>query len=255
MHFGLSHNPRPELYVGRADDKSLNFLGGETVDCGYHLLTVDRADLDQRKSFSLIDCSIRTHLAYDSEMNHRIVESNGIKMHLAEDGEGPLVVLCHGFPELWYSWRHQLKALAEAGYHVVAPDQRGYGKTDRPEAVELYDVLQLSGDIVGLVDALGETEAVIVGHDWGSAVAWFCTLLRPDIFRAVVLLSVPYLQRSWADIRPTELMKQIAGENQFYQLYFQEPGDDRRIQDRKSPFKVAVCLRMLVGHRTHYAFR
>ena len=122
-------------------------------------------------------------------MNHRIVESNGIKMHLAEDGEGPLVVLCHGWPELWYSWRHQLKALAEAGYRVVAPDQRGYGKTDRPEAVEDYNILQLSGDIVGLVDALGETEAVIVGHDWGSAVAWFCALLRPDIFRAVVLLT------------------------------------------------------------------
>ena len=156
-------------------------------------------------------------------MNHRIVESNGIKMHLAEDGEGPLVVLCHGWPELWYSWRHQLKALAEAGYRVVAPDQRGYGKTDRPEAVEDYNILQLSGDIVGLVDALGETEAVIVGHDWGSAVAWFCALLRPDIFRAVVLLSVPYIRRSWMDIRPTEAMKQAVGEKQFYQLYFQEP--------------------------------
>jgi pimeloyl-ACP methyl ester carboxylesterase len=157
-------------------------------------------------------------------MNHRIVESNGIKMHLAEDGEGPLVVLCHGWPELWYSWRHQLKALAEAGYRVVAPDQRGYGKTDRPEAVEDCNILQLSGDIVGLVDALGETEAVIVGHDWGSGVAWFCALLRPDIFRAVVLLSVPYIRRSWMDIRPTEAMKQAVGEKQFYQLYFQEPG-------------------------------
>ena len=89
-------------------------------------------------------------------------------MHLAEDGEGPLVVLCHGYPELWYSWRHQLKALAEAGYHVVAPDQRGYGQTDRPEAVEDYNILQLSGDIIGLVHALGETRAVIVGHDWGG---------------------------------------------------------------------------------------
>jgi pimeloyl-ACP methyl ester carboxylesterase len=157
-------------------------------------------------------------------MNHRIIESNGIKMHPAEDGEGPLVVLCHGFPELWYSWRHQLKALAEAGYHAVAPDQRGYGQTDRPEAVEDYNILQLSGDIIGLVDALGETGAVIVGHDWGAAVAWHCALLRPDIFRAVVLLSVPYLLRSWADIRPTEAMKQMAGEKQFYQLYFQEPG-------------------------------
>ncbi len=157
-------------------------------------------------------------------MNHRIVKSNGINMHLAEDGEGPLVVLCHGFPELWYSWRHQLKALTEAGYHVVGPDQRGYGQTDRPEAIDDYNVLQLCGDIVGLVDALRETEAVIVGHDWGSAVASRCALLRPDIFRAVVLLSVPYRQRSWADIRPTEAMKQMAGEKQFYQLYFQEPG-------------------------------
>ena len=145
-------------------------------------------------------------------------------MHIAEDGEGPLVVLCHGFPELWYSWRHQLKALAEAGYHVVAPDQRGYGQTDRPEAIEDYNILQLCGDIVGLVDALGDTEAVIVGHDWGAPVAWVCTLLRPDIFRAVVLLSVPYRQRSWAGIRPTEVMKQMAGDKQFYQLYFQEPG-------------------------------
>ena len=157
-------------------------------------------------------------------MNHRFVRSNGIKMHIAEDGEGPLVVLCHGFPELWYSWRHQLRALAEAGCHVVAPDQRGYGQTDRPEAVEDYNILQLCGDIIGLVDALGETEAVIVGHDWGAPVAWVCALLRPDIFRAVVLLSVPYRQRSWAGIRPTELMKQMAGDKQFYQLYFQEPG-------------------------------
>jgi len=157
-------------------------------------------------------------------MNHRFVKSNRISMHLAEDGEGPLVVLCHGYPELWYSWRHQLRALAEAGYHVVAPDQRGCGQTDRPAAVEDYNILQLSGDIIGLVDALGETGAVIVGHDWGAAVAWHCALLRPDIFRAVVLLSVPYRLRSWADIRPTEAMKQMAGEKQFYQLYFQEPG-------------------------------
>ena len=157
-------------------------------------------------------------------MNHRTIDSNGIKMHIAEDGGGPLVVLCHGFPELWYSWRHQLKALADAGYHVVAPDQRGYGQTDRPDAVEEYNLLQLSGDIIGLVDAVGESEAVVVGHDWGSPVAYFCSLLRPEIFRAVVLLSVPYLQRSWADIRPTEAMKQLAGENEFYQLYFQEPG-------------------------------
>ena len=149
-------------------------------------------------------------------------------MHIAEAGEGALVVLCHGYPELWYSWRHQLKALAEAGYHIVAPDQRGFGQTDRPERIEDYNILQLSGDIVGLIHALGETEAVIVGHDWGSEVARHCALLRPDIFRGVVLLSVPYRQRSWSDIRPTVAMKQMAGEKQFYQLYFQEPGKAER---------------------------
>jgi pimeloyl-ACP methyl ester carboxylesterase len=160
----------------------------------------------------------------DYKLNHRVVETNRIKMHLAERGQGPLVVLCHGFPELWYSWRHQLTALAEAGYHAVAPDQRGYGQTDRPEAIKDYHVFELTADIVGLVDALGKERAVIVGHDWGAAVAWNCALLRPDVFSAVVLLSVPYLQRSWVEPRPTEQMKQLAREAHFYQLYFQEPG-------------------------------
>lgn len=155
---------------------------------------------------------------------HRFVETNGIRMHIAEQGTGPLVVLCHGFPELWYSWRHQLPALAEAGFHAVAPDQRGYGQTDRPEPIEAYDIFRLAGDIVGLVQALGEEQAVIAGHDWGAPVAWHCALLRPDIFRAVILLSVPYLPRSAFDVRPTEAMKWMAGENEFYQLYFQEPG-------------------------------
>ena len=145
-------------------------------------------------------------------------------MHLAEQGHGPLVVLCHGFPELWYSWRHQLAALADAGYHAVAPDQRGYGQTDRPEAIEDYHIFELTGDVVGLVDALGQERAVVVGHDWGAVVAWHCALLRPDRFSAVVLMSVPYLQRSWADPRPTERMKRLAGDKHFYQLYFQEPG-------------------------------
>lgn len=155
-------------------------------------------------------------------VNHRVIHTNGLKMHVAELGKGPLVVLCHGFPELWYSWRHQLPALAEAGYHVVAPDQRGYGQTDRPDAIEAYNLLHLTGDIVGLVTALGEERAVIIGHDWGAAVAWSCALLRPDIFDAVGLLSVPYRSRS--DRRPTEAMKLVAGQDQFYQLYFQEPG-------------------------------
>ncbi len=159
-----------------------------------------------------------------TSVTHRFVETNSIKMHIAEQGQGPLVILCHGFPECWYSWRHQLSALAEAGFHAVAPDQRGYGQTDQPEAIEAYNIFQLVGDIVGLVNALGEEQAFIVGHDWGAVVAWHCALLRPDIFSAITLLSVPYKPRSWEDMQPTEAMKLMAGEQEFYQLYFQEPG-------------------------------
>ena len=157
-------------------------------------------------------------------IRHRFADTNGIRMHFAEAGTGPLVVLLHGFPEGWYSWRHQLAALAEAGFHAVAPDQRGYGQTDRPEPIEAYDILNLTADIVGLVQALGAADAVVVGHDWGAPVAWHCALLRPDIFRAVGLLSVPYLPRGWADPRPTDAMRAIPGDDEFYQLYFQEPG-------------------------------
>lgn len=158
------------------------------------------------------------------EANHRMVETNGINMHIAEQGQGPLVIMCHGFPELGYSWRHQLPALAEAGFHAVAPDQRGYGKTDCPELIEAYNILQLVGDIVGLVHALGEEKAVIAGHDWGAPVAYNCALLRPDIFHALILLSVPFSPRSWGSTRPTEAMKEMAGDNNFYILYFQETG-------------------------------
>jgi pimeloyl-ACP methyl ester carboxylesterase len=158
------------------------------------------------------------------ETRQRMIETNGIHMHIAEQGQGPLVILCHGFPELGYSWRHQLPALAEAGFHAVAPDQRGYGRTDRPEPIEAYNIFQLVGDMVGLVHALGEERAVIAGHDWGAPVAWHAALLRPDIFHALILLSVPYAGRSWGGIRPTEAMKKMAGDRQFYILYFQEPG-------------------------------
>lgn len=159
-----------------------------------------------------------------TKINHRFIETNDIKIHIAEQGEGPLVVLCHGFPEGWYAWRHQLKALAEAGYHVVAPDQRGYGQTDCPEAIEAYNIFQLTGDIVGVVNALGKDKAVVVGHDWGALVAWHCALLRPDMFYAISLLSVPYIPRMEGTMRPTDLMKIVAGEQEFYQLYFQEVG-------------------------------
>ena len=158
-----------------------------------------------------------------TEITHRFVETNGIRMHLAEAGEGPLVVMCHGFPESWYSWRHQLVALAEAGFHAVAPDQRGYGQTDAPEAIEAYTQLHLIGDIMGLLDALEEEQAAIIGHDWGAPVAWNTAILRPDRIRAVAGLSVP--PSAWSgNIPPTDGMKQRFGDNFFYQLYFQEPG-------------------------------
>ena len=120
----------------------------------------------------------------------RFVKSNG--MRIAEMGEGPLVLLLHGWPESWYSWRHQLQVLAKAGFHAVAPDLRGYGKTDAPNDVETYDIINLTGDAVGILDALGEETAVVVGHDWGAIVAWHCVLLHPRRFRAVVAMSVPY---------------------------------------------------------------
>ncbi|KQV15834.1 MULTISPECIES: alpha/beta fold hydrolase [unclassified Kitasatospora] len=154
-------------------------------------------------------------------VGHRFVQTNGIRMHIAEQGEGPLVVLLHGFPETWYSWRHQFAALAGAGYRVVAPDQRGYGRTDRPGAVEQYSQLHLAGDITGLLDALGEEQAVLVGHDWGSPVAWNTALLRPDRVRGVVALGLPYLPRG--PVSALAGLTQALGPG-FYMNYLQQPG-------------------------------
>ena len=151
----------------------------------------------------------------------RTIDANGIRIHLAEQGSGPLVLLCHGFPESWYSWRHQLSALSAAGFHVVAPDMRGYGQSSRPEQIDRYSMLHLVGDMVAVLDALGEKQAVIAGHDWGAPVAWHAALLRPDRFRAVIGLSVPYRPRG--SVQPTTVMAQTE-EAQFYQLYFQTPG-------------------------------
>jgi len=154
------------------------------------------------------------------ELTHRVVETNGIRMHIAECGVGPLVIMCHGFPESWYSWRHQLSALAEAGFHAVAPDMRGYGGTDRPTAVDQYTLLHLVGDVVGLLDALGADQAVVAGHDWGARVAWHCALLRPDRFRGVIGLSLPFVPR--LPTRPTATMPRRE-DALYYLLYFQSP--------------------------------
>ncbi|MDP3738776.1 MAG: alpha/beta hydrolase [Hyphomonadaceae bacterium] len=155
-------------------------------------------------------------------VHFRTVETNGIKLRVAEAGSGPLVVLVHGWPESWYSWRHQIPAIAAAGYHVVAPDMRGYGGSDKPQAVEDYDVNHLSGDIVGLLDALGEEKAVLIGHDWGAVATWNTVLLHPDRFTAMIAMSVPNGGR--AASAPLAGMKSAFGENFYYILYHQEPG-------------------------------
>jgi pimeloyl-ACP methyl ester carboxylesterase len=157
-----------------------------------------------------------------SDITHRTIDTNGIKMHIAEAGQGSLVLLLHGFPELWYSWRHQLPALAAAGYHAVAPDIRGYGGTDAPAEVESYTMRNHTADVVGVLDALGEKTAVVIGHDWGAPMAWHCALLYPERFTAVVALSVPHMPRGPA--APIQLMKQVFANNFFYILYFQDPG-------------------------------
>ena len=152
----------------------------------------------------------------------RTVATNGVELNVVEAGEGYPVVLAHGFPELSYSWRHQLPALADAGYRVIAPDQRGYGRSSRPEAIEDYDIVHLTDDLLGLLDDIGAEKAVFVGHDWGSMVVWQMALLHPDRVAGVCGLSVPFIPRG--PMGPVTLMRQVFGDTFFYILYFQEPG-------------------------------
>ncbi len=160
----------------------------------------------------------------DHEVNQAALQTlqvNGIRMRVASQGSGPLVLLCHGFPESWHSWRQQLAALAGAGYRAVAPDMRGYGGTDAPASVESYTMLHHVGDMTELVKALGETEAVIVGHDWGAPVAWTAAMLRPDVFRGVVGMSVPFSPPAAIDLLAALEQR---GVRTFYMQYFQTPG-------------------------------
>ena len=150
------------------------------------------------------------------------ITSNGIRMAVYEQGEGRPLVLCHGFPELAFSWRHQMQPLADAGYHVLAPDQRGYGRTDKPTAVESYDLVQLTGDLVGLLDHYGYKDAVFVGHDWGAIVVWGMALLHPDRVAGVINLSVPFLDRGTTEW--VEFWEKLLG-GDFYIVHFnRQPG-------------------------------
>jgi pimeloyl-ACP methyl ester carboxylesterase len=152
----------------------------------------------------------------------RTIQTDGATIHLIDDGEGPLVVLAHGFPELGYSWRHQVSALADAGYRVLVPDQRGYGRSSQPEATEDYDITHLTGDLLALLDDVGEEQAVFVGHDWGAMVVWQLALLAPERVAGVVGMSVPFVPRP--AMPPVQLMRQLFGEAFFYIIHFQEPG-------------------------------
>ncbi|MEU8157121.1 alpha/beta hydrolase [Micromonospora sp. NPDC048986] len=151
----------------------------------------------------------------------RLVATNGINISILEEGDGPLVLLLHGFPETAHSWRHQIRPLVEAGYRVVAPDQRGYGGSSRPTAVEAYSIMHLVGDITGLVRELEAPDAVLVGHDWGATVAWNLALMRPDLVRGVVGLSVPpYLRGEGGQLATMRAMHH----GRFYVNYIEEPG-------------------------------
>ncbi|MCV7216212.1 alpha/beta hydrolase [Mycobacterium crocinum] len=173
-----------------------------------------------------------------SLQTERLVDVDDVRLRVLEAGDpgAPVMILAHGFPELAYSWRHQIPVLADAGYHVLAPDQRGYGGSSAPEAVEAYDIHHLTGDLVALLDDIGARQAVFIGHDWGAMVVWHTALLHPDRVRAVAGLSVPPIPR--ARTRPTERWREKFGED-FYMLRFQEPG----VADAEMAADVAATMR------------
>ena len=150
------------------------------------------------------------------------IATNGIQLRCVVEGDGPLAIMVHGWPESWYSWRHQIDPVRNAGYRVVVPEVRGYGESDAPQPIEAYDMESLIGDVLGLIDHFGEKQAVLVGHDWGAPIVWNTTALHPQRVRAVAALSVPYAPRG--KIPPMQLWKKLYPDRFFYQLYFQEPG-------------------------------
>ena len=175
-----------------------------------------------------------------SHFKNGVIAANGIDIHYVEHGSGPLVVFCHGWPESWYSWRHQLQAIGDSGFRAVALHMRGYGGTTRPKDIEAYNISHLVGDVVGSVSALGESEAIVVGHDWGGPVAWHSALMRPDIFRAVALLSVPF-NPPFAlpdGVSVNDLMRQATAGRQYYRLFFRSQESQRLISKKMS---VRVC--------------
>jgi len=177
-----------------------------------------------------------------ADVTERTIHTNGVDLHVVEAGVGIPVVLAHGFPELAYSWRHQVPALAAAGCRVIAPDQRGYGRSSQPDPIELYDIEHLVGDLVGLLDELGEERAIFVGHDWGSMVVSNLVVLAPERVSAIVNVSVPYLPR--APMPPVQMMRNAFGDSFFYIVYFQDPG----IADAELGADPAQTMRRLLAN-------
>jgi pimeloyl-ACP methyl ester carboxylesterase len=174
-----------------------------------------------------------------TERAFQTIETNGIRVRAVLEGEGPLCVLVHGWPESWYSWRHQIDPLVKAGYRVCVPDVRGYGGSDKPEAIEAYDLVSLTDDVVGIIDALGEQQAILIGHDWGAPIVWTTAIRYPDRVRAVVGMSVPHLGRGKAP--SIELFREVYKGRFFYQLYFQEPGVAEK-ELEADPAKTIRCV-------------
>ncbi|BAF13694.1 uncharacterized protein [Oryza sativa Japonica Group] len=185
-------------------------------------------------------------MAAAAAVRHRTVEANGISMHVAEAGPGsgtaPAVLFVHGFPELWYSWRHQMGHLAARGYRCVAPDLRGYGGTTAPPEHTSYTIFHLVGDLVALLDALELPQVFVVGHDWGAIVSWNLCLLRPDRVRALVNLSVAFMPRRPAE-KPLDYFRGAYGDD-YYVCRFQEPGVEKELAslDLKRFFKLALIV-------------
>ena len=199
---------------------------------------------------------------------NRLVNTNGVQLRVTEAGDrgAPVVILAHGFPELAHSWRHQIPVLAAAGYHVLAPDQRGYGGSSQPDEVEAYDIEALTTDLVGLLDDLDVERAVWIGHDWGAVVTWNAPILHPDRVLAVAGLSMPPLPRP--PVPPTQALQMMFGDNFFYILYFQQPGvadtdlnaDPARTMRRMlgglaSPTDTAAAARMMAPGPTGFVDR
>ncbi|XP_038708038.1 epoxide hydrolase A-like [Tripterygium wilfordii] len=178
------------------------------------------------------------------KIEHTTVSTNGIKMHVASVGTGPVILFLHGFPELWYSWRHQLLYLSSRGYRCIAPDLRGHGDSDAPPSLSSYSIHHIVGDLVGLLDSLGIEQVFLVGHDWGAYVAWLFCLFRPDRVKALVNLSVPFMPRN-PQFKPIDGLRAVFGDD-FYMCRFQEPGE---IEEEFAQFDTATVLRKFYALR------